>query len=576
MKNKLFLLLALISTSLFSQNIQLDWVNNINGNGGIASAKCIAINNNDDIYTAGDIGDAVCFDANTSQCISTQSHVFYIYKSDMDGNYIWVNVYDISNESTATDIVVRYENNQEFIYILGFFSGELDIDKNPNTPNFITGPDSDIFLLKLDSSGHFIWAKQFGNNSLDTSFELAFDANNNVYLTGFFNATMSDFILAKTYEKTTGNATDMKIYKISPNGNIVWEKTITGNGSGYVGANTIEVDNNNDILVSGNFVNTVDFDPGNDYHYMTSYDHYDDIFILKLNNNGEFIWVKKISGNLYDGAIRLKADSFNNIYLIGYFIENIDFDPSANQYLSYSARPGSSGLDSDKFLLKLSSNGQFIWVDQFVKINLYNLDLHDNKVQISALLDQSYDIITSNGTLNLSQCNNYSKGCVFEISNNGSLNNYNYFCSNTSFSILYPYCIKTTNDYVIMSGLFSGNIDMDPTNNAYIIDNSNNGVYGTESIFVSKYNFITSKIKSNNLEFISIYPNPSANGVFYVSNEQLATLDITVFDTTGKIVLKQVSNNPSTQINLSKQTKGIYFVKIDNKNMVVTKKVVVE
>ena len=74
---------------------------------------------------------------------------------------------------------------------------------------------------------------------------------------------------------------------------------------------------------------------------------------------------------------------------------------------------------------------------------------------------------------------------------------------------------------------------------------------------------------------LNVYPNPS-NGVFTVTVPQLDNATIVVYDAIGKIVKRVVPTSTDTQINISNEPKGMYFVKVSTVNDNKTIKVVVK
>lgn len=51
------------------------------------------------------------------------------------------------------------------VYTTGSFEGTADFDPDSNRVfNMTTFGEPDVFICKLDSSGNFVWAKQFGGN----------------------------------------------------------------------------------------------------------------------------------------------------------------------------------------------------------------------------------------------------------------------------------------------------------------------------------------------------------------------------------------------------------------------------
>jgi hypothetical protein len=76
---------------------------------------------------------------------------------------------------------------------------------------------------------------------------------------------------------------------------------------------------------------------------------------------------------------------------------------------------------------------------------------------------------------------------------------------------------------------------------------------------------------------VSIYPNPSVNGVFNVDmgNTSNKTV-VTVYNIVGKIIFTKEVNNVAKQlIDLSNEANGSYFINIKNDNQNITKKLIV-
>jgi Secretion system C-terminal sorting domain/Beta-propeller repeat len=210
------------------------------------------------------------------------------------------------------------------------------------------------------------WAKSIGGEGTDEGIAIAIDENGNIYSTGTFESTVDFDPSDNVLNLTSGGAYDIFITKLNTDGNLIWSKRI--GGSEYDTGISISIDNNDDVIVSGRFNGTVDFDPGVAIYNLTS-DELSDVFICKLNSSGDFLWAKQISGiDQYSFATStsLTFDQFDNIYSTGYFFGAADFDPGSSNYnLTATGQ-------TDSFILKLNSAGDFIWVKQFACINYWN------------------------------------------------------------------------------------------------------------------------------------------------------------------------------------------------------------
>jgi hypothetical protein len=115
------------------------------------------------------------------------------------------------------------------------------------------------------------------------------------------------------------------------------------------------VDGAGNVYTVGSFFGTVDFDPGVEAFALTSAG-FDDIFVSKLDGNGNFVWAKRIgSSSHYDQATGISVDGSGNVYTTGYFQGTADFDPGIGTLNLTSA--GST----DIFVSKLDASGNFVW-----------------------------------------------------------------------------------------------------------------------------------------------------------------------------------------------------------------------
>ena len=90
----------------------------------------------------------------------------------------------------------------------------------------------------------------------------------------------------------------------------------------------ITTDNFGNVYVTGYFQDTVDFDPGPGVFNLKSNGSYD-IFIQKLDADGNFIWAKQMRG---DGAFgtSIEIDTNGYMYCLGNFSGTVDFDPDTS------------------------------------------------------------------------------------------------------------------------------------------------------------------------------------------------------------------------------------------------------
>lgn len=241
------------------------------------------------------------------------------------------------------------------IISVGSFSDSVDFDAAGGTFNLVSNGLNDIFITKYSSNGNFISAKSIGSATYDEIEAINKDSQENLYILGKFQDTL-DFDLGPGNFKvsTVSGLLNTFLLKLDRDGNFLWVKTITGWG------NTLDIDELGNILIGGYFGGTVDFDPGPGVHNITSNTQSQDMFVMKLDKVGNFVWAKQIR-NLNKSQHQefgLETDPFGNIFFAGSFTDSMDFDPGPS-----SVHLTSNGAN-DAFILKLNTNGDYQWVRQ--------------------------------------------------------------------------------------------------------------------------------------------------------------------------------------------------------------------
>lgn len=239
------------------------------------------------------------------------------------------------------------------LYSTGVILGKVDVDPGTATTFLTDAGFGDLFVCKMDSSGNFKWAKQIGKESYDQGSSIALDAQGNVYITGFYSMDSTDFDpgTGTSYLSNAGGAKTF-ILKLDTDGNYIWVKDF---GPGSNSPNSITLDASNNILVTGVFGSTVDFDPGAGKTNFTSTTN--DIYVLKLNPSGNFIWAKQIDVNITaTRSYSIATDGAENIYLTGLLLGTVDFDPGTG----VSNLTATSAFGAE-YILKLDASGNFKW-----------------------------------------------------------------------------------------------------------------------------------------------------------------------------------------------------------------------
>ena len=222
--------------------------------------------------------------------------------------------------------------------------------------------NSNIFICKLDYEGKFSWAVQLDARlSAVHGPNMAIDEWGNVFTTGFIDKKV-DLDPGPQIYKLGGNNSNfndfMFVLKLDAKGKFGWAKCVGGYFGASVQGYGIAIDIFGNILLTGTFgawssySPTVDFDPGLEKYEMSS-NGYFNIYILKLDASGNFVWSKKMGGDAYYGDFghSIAVDTLGNIYSCGTFRGKFDFDPGSG----VSEMEAKAAL-SDIYVHKMSSD----------------------------------------------------------------------------------------------------------------------------------------------------------------------------------------------------------------------------
>jgi hypothetical protein len=336
----------------FSQNLQFDWALQMGGSGG-ELAYVLKIDNFGNLYTTGFFSGKCDFDPGegTYYLYSDGKLDIFISKLDSIGNFKWARRIGGGDYDLCDAMAIDNFGN---VYTTGRFGETIDFDPDTGIYNMTSSGVWDCFISKLDSSGNLIWAKQFKANSWSGGYGIDVDDSSNVYISGMFNETTDFDPGSETYNLISAGYDDTFICKLNKNGEFVWAKQLAGSQS--EGNEGIEIDNLGNIIVIGDFAGTTDFDPGEDLYPITSIGGERDLYILKLSNQGEFIWVKSIQSANHKGIHDINCDIENNIFITGFFSGFCEFDPLNNSF-----HFGALG-SRDVFIEKMDQYGDILWV----------------------------------------------------------------------------------------------------------------------------------------------------------------------------------------------------------------------
>ena len=463
-----------------------------------------------------------------------------------------------------------------------------------------TSLQEEDYLAKYTENGELLWVRKIGGKaSWQKDRSIAVDEENNIYLTGYFNSP-SDF---DQISLAPVGDYDGYVAKLNPAGQYEWAKAIgsTGRDAGYGIAYA-----NGNVLVTGYFCDTVNFEAGNIISKGGS-----DLYVACYNKAGLETWIVRGGGINNDMGVGLVSDG-QTIYVTGNFSGAADFgginlngtgtddlllakydmngsviwavnDGSSGSIESKSIALGSDGIyltgkfsgsitfgsfnlqatgQSDAYLVKFRTNGIVEWVDLFggdfanegnslaykngciytTGVFAQTISIGDTTLVCDGLCDSYISCHKSNGEFVWAK----------KLSASGGNN---YFMSNS--------IIADLNHNIYIGGEYSGEAT---------IGDSNMQAVGSFDMFLAmlKDNTNTTSVHvAKGDDALKVFPNPN-NGIFTLTFAGQQSVNIQVYDANGKIVMSRKCTSGET-INISDTKPGCYYLRSDLKSQKIQK-----
>jgi len=305
--------------------------------------------------------------AQSSSCSWAQS--YYLGKNTaMDG-------FDRNSANNSMSL-----DNSENLINVAYFNGRLDLDPSNNTTT-LNSDSGSYFIQKLSKTGDIIWTKQFGLSKNTgyppSSLKVTTDRSKNIYV-----ACLLDFNMQSNFDcnpniigiqnhianNDVSNQNYLKclhLLKLDSNAKLIWVKSFSYCLRNSLSYHHIAVDNENNLIVMGDFWKEADFDFKKNnqsiktIEYQNKFqqnDFYSGVFVCKIDKSGNFLWANHFESpeRIYSNALEISEDF--NIYLGGSY-RNMLIPMKSN----LGGIKANNDVCSNLFLAQIDSSGKLKW-----------------------------------------------------------------------------------------------------------------------------------------------------------------------------------------------------------------------
>lgn len=309
------------------------------------------------------------------------------------------------------------------------------------------------------------WAQASGGNHVDEAMDVTHDAAGNVYSTGYFTNTST--FHSFTVTSVSSGIPDGYVYKTNATGQMQWLTKFGGSGSDR--GLSIRVDGSGNTYITGYYYGAATFGP----FTLNSVSGSQDIFIAKLDANGNFLWVRSAGGNMTDIPSNIAIDNAGDVLVTGSFQGIATFGTAT---FTSQITPATSVYSYDAFTVKYSNSGTYMWC----------------KTGSGKFTDRGMDIITD-ASNDIYVCGQFSDSVMFDVFHPNVIMNAVYLIKYSSAgnevwfrkasatsSMAYALAINSNND-IFMAGDFTGTMGFYGTVNNFLTSTYAN------KIFLAKY-----------------------------------------------------------------------------------------
>jgi hypothetical protein len=556
-------------------------------------AESVSTDKNGNVYITGRFGGAdIIFGKDT--LTTGYCNNVYIAKYDGSGKILWARSAVTSSgelgDNVGNSIATDSEGNA---YITGYFDAPTITFGNYKLTN-TTSANSNIFLAKYDKSGNVKWARKAIGYNDEYASGVATDTEGNVYITGDFIGSSITF---GSCNLTVVGSQNSFLVKYDSLGNALWVRGAKGSDANW--ATSVATDKSNNVYITGEFWSNYIRFGSYIFNNLGMYD----IFLVKYDTFGNVLWAKSVGGDNVDYANSVAIDSNENVYITGYYNssligfgnDTITLLGSTDVFLAKLVNSCKSNLnisfitpdkikcsrDSIEFkTIAIGDSITYQWYKDGKEIAWATNSTYIKSVLISIDAGK-YSCIVSDRCNSISTSTNLTMGTIPQINDSVII------IRDVNDSLIYNLTPVGTPPFSYQWLKNDTNVTW-ATNSNFKIQSLKMFDSGTYSCIISNIcGSVTAEVFTLNVEKagvnelrnesgeLRVYPNPANDMIIIETSRVFKENTLSIYNIDGQKLLDKQIYSLKTQINISKLSPGVYFVKLISDEGVEVKKLIV-
>jgi hypothetical protein len=263
----------------------------------------------------------------------------FVSKISCDGKFRWAKGLNIDVLDNSERIVM----SERFIYISGN----------------VQGASNKSVIAKFDLTGAVLWVKQV-NTTFSIFYCITVRPDDKLYIAGDIDR-YSEFVAATGRPlHMSGHGDSNFVAELDENGNALWLKNFQSDApADSFGEIRSIYYRDGYVYLTGRFTNRVDFDFSASRFFLAGVVD-GDVFVMKLRENGSFVWAFPIRSPFEDMGSDITCDDHGNIFVTGFVVNSTDFDPDPRV-----ASFGDWAGFKDVFIASYTNDGALRWQKTF-------------------------------------------------------------------------------------------------------------------------------------------------------------------------------------------------------------------
>lgn len=453
-----------------------------------------------------------------------QSMDIWVYEISPSGEIIWEKTYGGSDSDYCYSVL----QDTDSTFMVAGMTSSSDGDINSEFKG-----ERDLWFFRINQENDIIWEKTMGGSKLEEG-SVLIKANDGEILVGA-NTNSSD---GDVEYPNKGNY-DYWVFKYDSAGEIKWQKTYGGSGRDVLYDLCCSPDSGY-LLCGYTRSNDGDIQSGNEGDY--------DIWLVKIDNEGNLLWERTYGGSSYDAPRQVLP--LTDGYLIAGYTDSDNVD----------IQSGNHG-QRDVWVLKIDKDGKLLWEKTYGGLGIDYLN--------SAVQAENGEFIlgcTSESDDGDHSYPNYGELDIWVVGINSSGDiTFDKKSGGSELDVCTAVVVNDLNSLMIGGYTFSNNLD---------IQSGNHG--GKDNwIFQLQLDGVIDNLENVSYDYCFVHPNPAKEYIRITSEKNSFEACFSIFNSNGRLMLKRkVSGNED--INIQSLQPGLYLYKIDEGNKTITGKVIIE